>query len=77
MLGEILGRDAPNLIAALASFNIGIELGRVAIVAATLLLPLAVTRVSAVAMPPLRTATLGAIGLIAAYWVVDRSLAVV
>lgn len=77
VLGEILGRDSPNLITALASFNIGIEIGQLAIIAVTLALYEAVRRTAEKVVVPVRIAALGAIGVVAAVWVVERTIAVV
>ncbi len=77
VLGDILGRDAPNLVAALAAFNVGIEIGQVAILAATLAALALITRLSAEVVTPLRVATLGLISVVAGYWLVERSLSLV
>jgi len=77
VLGEILGRDAPNLVVALAAFNIGIEIGQVAILGISLLAVWAVRTASAQAVRPARAAALVAIGVIAAYWTVERAMAFV
>ncbi len=74
VLGDILGRDAPDLVPALAAFNAGIELGQIAILAATLAVVVALTRLSARLVTPVRTAVLGGIAMMATYWVVERSL---
>ena len=44
VLGDILGRDSPNLVLSLAAFNIGIEIGQVALLAATLGIVFALSR---------------------------------
>jgi len=77
VLGDILGRDAPNLAVSLAAFNVGIEIGQLAIIGVTLLALAGVARASAQVLSPIRTVALGAIGLVAAIWVVERTLAVV
>lgn len=77
VLGEILGRDSPNLITALASFNVGIEIGQLAIIVVTLAVYEAVRRISANVVLPVRVAALGAIGIVSAVWVVERTIAVV
>lgn len=77
VLGDILGRDAPNLVPALAAFNVGIELGQVAILAATLGMVFILSRLSDQIVQPARTITLSAIGLVAVYWVVERSILLV
>lgn len=73
VLGDILGRDAPNLVPALAAFNIGIEIGQLMIIAATLLAVAFATRLSASLTPVLRAATLAGIAVVSAWWVVERS----
>ena len=74
-LSEILGRDAPGVVPALAAFTLGIELGQIAILAATLLVvgaaSLAPRRVEAAA----RMAAVAAIGLVAAVWTIERAMA--
>jgi hypothetical protein len=76
VLGDILGRDAPDLVASLAAFNVGIEVGQLAVIAATVLVLEGVRRLATPALVPLRTATLGTIGLVAGFWVVERMLAI-
>ncbi|MEM9010452.1 MAG: HupE/UreJ family protein [Pseudomonadota bacterium] len=71
VLGEILGRDAPELIPALAAFNLGIELGQLAIIAVTLAAVAALTRLGQ-ARPVRRVALVG-IAAVAALWMVERS----
>jgi hypothetical protein len=77
VLGEILGRDAPNLIPALASFNVGIEFGQLAVITATLAVMAVLTRLSAGATPVLRNAALAGIAGMSAWWIVERSAALV
>lgn len=77
VLGEILGRQSPNLVPALAAFNVGIEIGQVAIIAATLSIMAVLTRISAGATPILRNAALAGIAAISAWWVVERGAALV
>ncbi|WP_265519591.1 HupE/UreJ family protein [Nitratireductor luteus] len=77
VLGDILGRDAPNLVPALAAFNVGIEIGQLMIIAATLLAVAVITRLSAPLTPVLRAATLIGIAVVSAWWVVERSATLV
>jgi len=77
VLGDILGPDAPDLILALAAFNVGIELGQIAILAATLGIVYAVTRLSEPAVRPLRVGALSGIAFLSAWWVVERMMSVV
>ncbi|WP_421854603.1 HupE/UreJ family protein [Oricola sp.] len=77
VLGEILGRDAPNLIPALAAFNIGIEIGQLAIIAVVLAVVAVATRLSKVGTPILRNAALAAIAAMAFVWVVERGASLI
>lgn len=77
VLGEILGRNAPDLVVALASFNVGIEVGQLAILCVTLLAAYVLAALSSRLELTARVATLGGIAVIAAYWVMDRSLSIV
>lgn len=77
VLGDILGRDAPDLILALASFNVGIEIGQIAILAVTLGTVCAVTKLSEPAVQPLRVGALSGIAFLSAWWVVERMIIVV
>lgn len=77
VLGDILGRDTPNLVPALAAFNVGIEIGQLMIITATLLVVAAITRLSATATHAMRTAALAGIALISAWWMIERSAALV
>ncbi|WP_223479073.1 HupE/UreJ family protein [Oricola indica] len=72
VLGDILGRDAPNLIPALAAFNVGIEIGQLAIIAVTLAMVAILTRLSRAATPVLRDAALAGIAAMSAWWVIER-----
>jgi hypothetical protein len=70
-LAEIgLPRDA--LVPALLLFNVGVELGQLAFVAVVL----ALRRLLPAAMPRLRWMAPYAIGSLAAYWFIGRSVAV-
>lgn len=77
VLGEILGRDSPNLIPALAAFNVGIEIGQLAIIAVTLAAVAQLTRLSHTATPILRGAALAGIAAISALWVIERGAGLV
>lgn len=77
VLGEILGRESDGLVLSLASFNVGIEIGQLAILCATLLAAYLLSVLSVRLETSARIATLGSIGIIAAYWVMDRSLSIV
>ncbi len=74
VLGEILGPEAPDLMLCLASFNVGVEIGQLAIVGVVLAVRALLGQIAAGALPMARGVTLGAIAFIAAYWVVERSL---
>ena len=77
VLGDILGRDAPNLIPALAAFNIGIEIGQLAIIAVVLIVVAAASRISAAGTPILRNAALAAIAAMAFVWVIERGASLI
>ena len=77
VLGDILGRDAPNLIPALAAFNVGIEIGQLAIIAVTLATVAMLTRLSRAATPVLRNAALAGIAAMSAWWVIERGAALI
>jgi len=70
-----IGLPHAATVPALAAFNIGVELGQLGIVCACLLLGVIVRRLSA--LEPLRDARLAAypIGLIAAFWTIERVVA--
>ena len=72
VLGDILGRNAPDLVPALLAFNIGIEVGQLMILAATLLIVFVVTRLMEPALRPVRLGTLTAIAILSAWWVGER-----
>jgi len=77
VLGDILGRDAPNLVPALAAFNVGIEIGQLAIIAVTLATVAMLTRLSRAATPVLRDAALAGIAAMSAWWVIERGVALI
>ncbi|MHA7773671.1 HupE/UreJ family protein [Roseibium sp. M-1] len=72
VLGDILGRNAPDLVPALLAFNIGIELGQLIILAATLSLVLILTRLAHPALRPVRIGALTGITILSAWWVLER-----
>lgn len=74
VLSEILGRDAAGVVPALAAFTLGIELGQVAILAATLAAARLLALVSLRAEHVARAAALGGIAAVAAFWTVERTL---
>ena len=74
VLGDILGPEAPNLVAALAAFNVGIELGQLAILALTLAIVAALRRLSIPGALRASQATLVGIAVIAGYWLIERAL---
>ena len=73
VLGEILGPGAPNLVPALAGFNVGIEAGQLSILAATLGAVWLVGRFGTRGSRITRSAVLTGIGAIAAFWMVERT----
>jgi len=72
VLGEILGRDAPDLIEALLAFNIGIEVGQLIILAATLAIVFLLERFSGPALRPVRLGALTAIAIVSVWWMIER-----
>jgi hypothetical protein len=70
---------ADDLPLALAAFNVGIELGQIGFVAATVGLVVAatsLTRRTSQLAPPARVVTAYAIGALAAMWCLERTWAV-
>ena len=59
---------------ALLSFNIGVELGQLAVVAIALLVLAAVRRVAATALRPIALASAYAIGIVSTVWFIERVL---
>lgn len=72
VLGDILGRDAPDLIVALLAFNIGIEFGQLLILSAVLLAVSTMGRLAAGALNPARLGVLGGIALLSSWWIAER-----
>ena len=75
VLGEILGRGADGLIASLLAFNLGVEVGQVVIIVSALGLLWLLHRVRAAWVTPIRNATLLGCTLMASYWLVERTAA--
>lgn len=72
VLGDILGRDAPDLIPALLAFNVGIEVGQLIILAVTLALVFVIEQLATPALRPAKLGTLTAIAIVSAWWVTER-----
>ena len=72
-LAEI-GLPAGDIPRALFAFNVGVELGQLAIVAATLALLAAITRFAAAWQRPATVAGAYAIGAVASAWLIQRTL---
>lgn len=72
VLGEILGRDAPDLVPALLAFNIGIELGQVLILTLCLTTMTILVKLLGSAVSPVRLAVLAAIVVTATVWMTER-----
>ena len=72
-LAEI-GLPDSSAVTALFLFNVGIELGQLAIIAVALLLVAALNRAGLDARPQLKPAPLYLIGGLSCYWFMDRSL---
>ena len=77
VLGDILGRDSPNLVLSLAAFNVGIEVGQVALLAATLGIVFVLSRLSMATVQPARMVVLCAIAVVSTWWIFERLSAVV
>lgn len=71
-LSESLSPEMPGFVPALAGFNIGLELGQIALVMATLAIFAALGRVSRPATRLARFATLAGLALIAGSWTIER-----
>lgn len=72
VLGDILGRDAPDLVPALLAFNIGIEVGQLLILAVTLSIVFCLENLATPALRPARFGTLAAIAILSSWWVAER-----
>ncbi|WP_298958277.1 HupE/UreJ family protein [uncultured Roseibium sp.] len=72
VLGDILGRDAPDLVPALLAFNIGIELGQLAILAATLGIVFLMKHLAEPALRPVRLGALSGIAILSTWWIAER-----
>ncbi|TYC51964.1 HupE/UreJ family protein [Rhodobacterales bacterium] len=77
VLRNILGREAPDLVAALIAFNIGIEVGQLLILALTLSVVFLLSRYAAPALRPARLGALAGIALMSGWWVSERLSSVV
>jgi len=77
VLGEILGANADALVASLVAFNVGVEMGQLALVGATLATLAMVRRANPELEPRARTAALLVMAVVAAYWTVARGLTIV
>ena len=75
VLSEILGRDADGLVPALAAFTVGIEVGQLAVIAATLAAVAALSLVSRRVAGLARATALAGIAVLACLWVVERATA--
>ena len=70
-----LGLPEGGIASALLMFNVGVELGQLAFVAAILAIALPLARLSTTGFALTRTVTVHAIGGLAAYWCLDRGAA--
>jgi len=77
VLGAILGRGADGLIASLLAFNLGVEVGQVAIIVSALGLLWLLHRVNPAWVAPARNVILVGCTLMASYWLVERTAALV
>jgi hypothetical protein len=74
-LGE-LGLSRASILSPLLRFNVGVEIGQLAFVAACLAVLSAVQRVASKRLPQLSRALLYAMGSLAMFWVFGRTLAI-
>jgi hypothetical protein len=72
VLGEILGTSAESLISSLLAFNVGVELGQLAIIVVFLSALALLERAQPDWVSKVRTSILASIAFIAGYWVVER-----
>ena len=72
VLGNVLGRESPDLIPALAAFTVGIELGQLLIVGGVLALSFGLARVWPRGERILRGGTLASLALIACWMMIER-----
>ncbi|POF28047.1 HupE/UreJ family protein [Roseibium marinum] len=72
VLADVLGRQSPDLILSLLSFNIGVEIGQLAIVAVVFALLGLSSRAGAHYPKALRLAGASLAIVIAAYWLIER-----
>jgi len=72
-----IGLPDNHLLVALLTFNLGVEIGQLLTVAAAGALFLVLRRLPVLAPAPVRVAALYAIGALAAYWSVERIVAVI
>ena len=71
-----IGLPDNHLLVALLTFNLGVEIGQLLTVAAAGLLFLALRRLPKLTPAPARAAALYAIGMLAAYWSIERVAAI-
>jgi hypothetical protein len=72
VLGEILGASSESLIASLLAFNVGVELGQLAIIVVFLSALALLERLQPTWVSKVRASILATIACIAGYWVVER-----
>ena len=72
VLGEILGASSESLIASLLAFNVGVELGQLAIIVVFLSTLALLERLQPTWVSKVRASILATIACIAGYWVVER-----
>jgi hypothetical protein len=76
VLGEILGAEADALLSSLVAFNVGVELGQLAVIAVALGGLALLRRIGTGAEDKARTGALIAMALVAAYWTAERGLSI-
>ena len=69
-----IGLPQGDVVAALLAFNVGVEAGQILVVALVLALIAAMKRFAAPTLAPALRATAYGIGIISAYWLLDRTI---
>jgi len=72
VLGELLGPDSESLIPSLLAFNVGVEVGQLAIIVLFLSALALLESLRPTWGPKVRASTLAVVAVIAGYWVVER-----
>jgi hydrogenase/urease accessory protein HupE len=76
VLGEILGAESDALLSSLVAFNVGVEVGQLAVIACGLGTLALLRRVGTEVEDKARTGALLAMAVVATWWTVDRGLSI-